>query len=180
MRVHALCTPPTASLYAPRERHALLAVGPRHSTQPSIRGIRCQQRPVWLPVAPGRRVVLSFDGRPNRQEQRRPTRTAVRPRRAQREGRAGRQAGRERASVPGQSHCCCRRRRRRALGRESRAQSLKQSRCRADPLWARIITCRKRAAATWLILPVVICLSQRLSHACVSTYRHKVKPRMAH
>ena len=23
--------------------------------------------------------------------------------------------------------------------------------------------------ATWLILPVVICLSQRLSHACVST-----------
>ena len=23
-------------------------------------------------------------------------------------------------------------------------------------------------AATWLILPVVICLSQRLSHACIS------------
>ena len=32
----------------------------------------------------------------------------------------------------------------------------------------------------WLILPVVICLSQRLSHACLSTYRIKVKPRMAH
>ena len=25
-----------------------------------------------------------------------------------------------------------------------------------------------RKAATWLILPVVICLSQRLSHACLS------------
>ena len=33
---------------------------------------------------------------------------------------------------------------------------------------------------TWLILPVVICLSQRLSHACVSTGRSKAKPRMAH
>ena len=27
---------------------------------------------------------------------------------------------------------------------------------------------RSRKAATWLILPVVICLSQRLSHACLS------------
>ena len=34
--------------------------------------------------------------------------------------------------------------------------------------------------ATWLILPVVICLSQRLSHACLSTSLTKVKPRMAH
>ena len=33
---------------------------------------------------------------------------------------------------------------------------------------------------TWLILPVVICLSQRLSHACLSTSQSKVKPRMAH
>ena len=33
---------------------------------------------------------------------------------------------------------------------------------------------------TWLILPVVICLSQRLSHACLSTSLNKVKPRMAH
>ena len=32
----------------------------------------------------------------------------------------------------------------------------------------------------WLILPVVICLSQRLSHACLSTSHIKVKPRMAH
>ena len=36
------------------------------------------------------------------------------------------------------------------------------------------------AVAIWLILPVVICLSQRLSHACLSTYFHTVKPRMAH
>src|SRR5581483_11675553 len=34
--------------------------------------------------------------------------------------------------------------------------------------------------ATWLILPVVICLSQRLSHACLSSSENKVKPRMAH
>jgi hypothetical protein len=33
---------------------------------------------------------------------------------------------------------------------------------------------------TWLILPVVICLSQRLSHACLSTCLNTVKPRIAH
>ena len=33
---------------------------------------------------------------------------------------------------------------------------------------------------TWLILPVVICLSQRLSHACLSISNHTVKLRMAH
>ncbi len=38
----------------------------------------------------------------------------------------------------------------------------------------------KHGEATWLILPVVICLSQRLSHACLSTCRIKAKPRMAH
>ena len=32
----------------------------------------------------------------------------------------------------------------------------------------------------WLILPVVICLSQRLSHACLSTNFNTVKLRMAH
>jgi len=31
-----------------------------------------------------------------------------------------------------------------------------------------------------LILPVVICLSQRLSHACLSMNWFKVKPRIAH
>ena len=34
--------------------------------------------------------------------------------------------------------------------------------------------------ATWLILPVVICLSQRLSHACPSISNYTVKLRMAH
>lgn len=34
--------------------------------------------------------------------------------------------------------------------------------------------------ATWLILPVVICLSQRLSHACLSISNYTVKLRMAH
>jgi hypothetical protein len=33
---------------------------------------------------------------------------------------------------------------------------------------------------TWLILPVMICLSQRLSHACVSINLYTVKLRMAH
>ena len=46
---------------------------------------------------------------------------------------------------------------------------------------------RKRGLATgaakivtWLILPVVICLSQRLSHACLSISNYTVKLRMAH
>ena len=33
---------------------------------------------------------------------------------------------------------------------------------------------------TWLILPVVICLSQRLSHACLSISLKMVNLRMAH
>ena len=33
---------------------------------------------------------------------------------------------------------------------------------------------------TWLILPVVICLSQRLSHACLSLSFYTAKLRMAH
>ena len=33
---------------------------------------------------------------------------------------------------------------------------------------------------TWLILPVVICLSQRLSHACLSTCFYTVKLQTAH
>ena len=36
------------------------------------------------------------------------------------------------------------------------------------------------AVATWLILPVVICLSQRLSHASLSINCYTVKLRMAH
>ena len=33
---------------------------------------------------------------------------------------------------------------------------------------------------TWLILPVVICLSQRLSHACLSLSDYTVRLRTAH
>jgi hypothetical protein len=40
------------------------------------------------------------------------------------------------------------------------------------PPWVTIVT--------WLILPVVICLSQRLSHACLSISNYTVKLRMAH
>ena len=44
-----------------------------------------------------------------------------------------------------------------------------------------VVSCSDcRRTVTWLILPVVICLSQRLSHACLSTSLTKVKPRMAH
>ena len=38
----------------------------------------------------------------------------------------------------------------------------------------------RRTIATWLILPVVICLSQRLSHACLSISNYTAKLRMAH
>ena len=40
------------------------------------------------------------------------------------------------------------------------------ARCKAAPSFFH--GRRSRKAATWLILPVVICLSQRLSHACLS------------
>ena len=52
-------------------------------------------------------------------------------------------------------------------------------RARPARFWPRAEQRRKKQAI-WLILPVVICLSQRLSHACPSTSRVKVKPRMAH
>jgi hypothetical protein len=39
---------------------------------------------------------------------------------------------------------------------------------------------RRFRIVTWLILPVVICLSQRLSHACLSISNYTVKLRMAH
>ena len=44
-------------------------------------------------------------------------------------------------------------------------------------LWASSVAV---TIVTWLILPVVICLSQRLSHACPSISKHTVKLRMAH
>ena len=42
------------------------------------------------------------------------------------------------------------------------------------------VPCRPVWVETWLILPVVICLSQRLSHACLSVNFYMVKLRMAH
>ncbi len=42
------------------------------------------------------------------------------------------------------------------------------------------LVARTDEESIWLILPVVICLSQRLSHACLSTDFHIVKLRMAH
>ena len=41
-------------------------------------------------------------------------------------------------------------------------------------------TCLGSILQTWLILPVVICLSQRLSHACLSISFYTAKLRMAH
>ena len=40
--------------------------------------------------------------------------------------------------------------------------------CGRGTVWATTTT-TTTTTTTWLILPVVICLSQRLSHACVST-----------
>lgn len=74
-------------------------------------------------------------------------------------------------------------RRRRLLRNRSRdaLPLARPSRCddgRASPSLTR--ESGRTHEAPWLILPVVICLSQRLSHACLSACRIKVKPRMAH
>ncbi len=45
---------------------------------------------------------------------------------------------------------------------------------------ARSPACSLCRQATWLILPVVICLSQRLSHACLRASSSRAKLRMAH
>ena len=42
------------------------------------------------------------------------------------------------------------------------------------------VVARGFTVVTWLILPVVICLSQRLSHACLSISLYMVRLRMAH
>lgn len=54
-------------------------------------------------------------------------------------------------------------------------QGRRGARCCAAP---RVLLWRRRP--TWLILPVVICLSQRLSHACLSISFYTAKLRMAH
>jgi hypothetical protein len=38
----------------------------------------------------------------------------------------------------------------------------------------------RRTVVTWLILPVVICLSERLSHACLGLSNYTAKLRMSH
>ena len=45
---------------------------------------------------------------------------------------------------------------------------------------ARVSVLGQTNKVTWLILPVVICLSQRLSHACLSISLYTVRLRMAH
>ena len=69
--------------------------------------------------------------------------------------------------------------------RSLQSHSMKESHCWVLPRSrARALTPAVRcllSIAIWLILPVVICLSQRLSHACLSShYFLTVKPRMAH
>ena len=51
-----------------------------------------------------------------------------------------------------------------------------------NPLSMLRLTARQPSSSTqtWLILPVVICLSQRLSHACLSISFYTAKLRMAH
>ena len=46
--------------------------------------------------------------------------------------------------------------------------------------WTRNILIRIGMIKTWLILPVVICLYQRLSHACVCIHWHSMKLWIAH
>ena len=55
-----------------------------------------------------------------------------------------------------------------------------QSCCPSYLALARVAFLQLYKVATWLILPVVICLSQRLSHACLSISNYTVKLRMAH
>lgn len=64
-------------------------------------------------------------------------------------------------------------------GRLSEKHTLPWWRALCVALWAQagIVACR---VVTWLILPVVICLSQRLSHACLSINLYTVRLRMAH
>ena len=49
-----------------------------------------------------------------------------------------------------------------------------------EPKCGRPLLASRTRVVIWLILPVVICLSQRLSHACLSISTCTVKLRMAH
>ena len=67
--------------------------------------------------------------------------------------------------------------------RQSLVLFLEHTCCALARLVARLVAAlfeRSGYAQTWLILPVVICLSQRLSHACLSISFYTAKLRMAH
>ena len=68
--------------------------------------------------------------------------------------------------------------RRRVVSRQPLRSPGRRAVLRFDAVDSRALT--SVSAFTWLILPVVICLSQRLSHASVSTRRPMAKPRTAH
>ena len=55
---------------------------------------------------------------------------------------------------------------------------VRAAQCRSR--FAFVFAFRSWMTETWLILPVVICLSQRLSHACLSISLNTAKLRMAH
>ena len=66
------------------------------------------------------------------------------------------------------------------LGGHVRWEARGASACACAPCATAAPPSRALLRATWLILPVVICLSQRLSHACLSISDYTVKLRMAH
>ena len=65
------------------------------------------------------------------------------------------------------------------LGGHVRWEARGASACACAPCATAAPPSRALLRATWLILPVVICLSQRLSHACLSISDYTVKLRMA-
>ena len=71
-----------------------------------------------------------------------------------------------------------------AVSRPDTYERFQQTKGFLDSPWEMVIVlstgAMTRMKATWLILPVVICLSQRLSHACLSINCYTVKLRMAH
>ena len=73
------------------------------------------------------------------------------------------------------------------LAQAGRAAAATRAYVPADPVTrelfcpeTRAVGLTRRTIVTWLILPVVICLSQRLSHACLSISNYTAKLRMAH
>ena len=63
---------------------------------------------------------------------------------------------------------------------KNRPTDVLSDRSAASPVFARALLQATDLHITWLILPVVICLFQRLSHACLSIRSCTAKLRMAH